>query len=290
VCDFFEIPLVPSGQAPVGQVFHVLEFNAADGSMQHELSFSVSTDHARALPVIGNKIVVFDGTHLQLFDAELKPLSGRSNTITSAEVDPFRLKVDVTPNHDAVVLLYSARDGGFVAKWLRGDDFKEFRSVQARLSSALSISDDAILGHNVSELIAIQANGAIRSLCSSCDGHFINDGLLFISDDTTYHIESSDGTIHAKGNLDLQARKFTTSLLSPLIAYSTGKYIFGLSNRITREIVVLNSMTNQIVSEINMEEQIGNPSAGGNQMSLALSPDGKLLGVLLHHTLTVYRL
>ncbi|MGD0628888.1 MAG: hypothetical protein ABR987_06020, partial [Terracidiphilus sp.] len=37
-------------------------------------------------------------------------------------------------------------------------------------------------------------------------------------------------------------------------------------------------------------ERTTNPSAGLSQMALALSPNGEFLAVLLHHTLSFYRL
>lgn len=48
--------------------------------------------------------------------------------------------------------------------------------------------------------------------------------------------------------------------------------------------------TNKVIAEIDVNEHASNPSAGLAQMALALSPDGKYLVVLFHHTLTTYQL
>jgi hypothetical protein len=59
---------------------------------------------------------------------------------------------------------------------------------------------------------------------------------------------------------------------------------------ITGKIMVLDWNMNKPVAEIEVNEPAGNPSAGLTQMALALSPNGKYLAVLLHHTLSLYRL
>jgi DNA-binding beta-propeller fold protein YncE len=59
---------------------------------------------------------------------------------------------------------------------------------------------------------------------------------------------------------------------------------------LTGRIVVLDWGANKEVAQLKLDEPAGNPSDGLSQSALALSPDGKYLAVLLHHTLTCYRL
>lgn len=98
------------------------------------------------------------------------------------------------------------------------------------------------------------------------------------------------------GKLDAGSLHFSRSTQSPRIAFVTGHYLshgflyktnaYGIIGRIT----VLDRKTNNIITEIDWTEPITNPSAGLNQMALALSPDGKYLAVILHYTLNFYRL
>lgn len=142
-------------------------------------------------------------------------------------------------------------------------------------------------------------------LCKLCNAYFLANDLIFVDRSFvatgivrrgTYSIETVSGEKRASGRLDYGAGDFTRAANTPRLAYLSGHYqgsgfpIQTHFNSLTGKFTVLDWNTNKRVAEIEVSEPAGNPSAGLIQSALALSPDGKYLLVLLHHTLTCYRL
>ncbi len=293
ICGFYSGQLFVPGEEPKDSTYHVVGIDAVKGAISQEITVNAVSQSAKALPINGDRFVVFDGAHLQLFGNNFAPIPGYSDPTARVKFEPLRAKIDVTPNQERIVLFYGSNDGGFNAQWLSANDFAEASRLTGVLSFFVGASGDALLGYERNGgLVILHSDRTSRTSCANCGGEFINDKLLFVHDNTRYHIETIDGKMLVSGRLDLTAGNFTRSLFAPRIAYVTGAYTSSTSQYtgISGDVVVFDWNTEQMVSELKWEEPITNPSAGLNQMSLALSPDGKLLAVLLHHTLTLYRL
>ena len=207
-----------------------------------------------------------------------------------------RWLVDVAPGGHTV-LLYSHRPGEAQGKWawLRAADFVTIKSVKGPLPGAIQASDTAGIfdGADDRELLS---TGIATELCTRCNAHFLTDDLLFLDEQQSYMIQTVTGKEYGTGKLDARALNFSRSAQATRIAYATGHYVgsgFPIQSRfdsITSKIMVLDWSTNKPISEIDLNEPAGNPSAGLAQMALALSPDGKYLAVLLHHTISLYQL
>jgi hypothetical protein len=140
------------------------------------------------------------------------------------------------------------------------------------------------------------SDGKTAVICTRCDAHFLTDNLVLIDQEKSYSIQSVDGVQRGVGKLNMQALNITRAARATRFAYMTGHYVgngFPIQSHfasLTGKIIVRDWNTNRLVADLDINEPAGNPSAGLAQMALALSPDGKHLAVLVHHTLSLYRL
>lgn len=300
ICGFYSGAEIGTGEFSKGSGFHVLEVSAKDGAPGRRLDIQSVDDYDRALPVDGGGFVVLAGDKLAMFDSRFKP----GPSISVAPVQPgevFDIRhIDVSPSGQTV-LLYSRRAGGETSRWawLRSSDLSPIQSEDiAHVGNVLEVqtSDKFAIGVGGPEPFILE-NGAERSICSGCKAELLTDSLFFIDKGNRYSIQTLNGHQIGTGPLNIDADHLVRAKNVTRLAFVTGHYSDGSGfliqtnfRSVTGKVEVLDWSSNKLLAQIDIREQIGNPSAGLSQMALALSPDGKLLAVLLHHTLTLYRL
>lgn len=193
-----------------------------------------------------------------------------------------------------------------VFKWLRSTDLSLLSSLPSSgFDLNMNASSNSVTTYRDERLDVVSKSGSVLFSCRSCIPHFLTDDLLFVDRgfvDTgidrqgTYSIETLSGEKRASGRLDHGAADFTRAANASRLAYLSGHFrgsgfpVQTHFNSLGGKITVLDWSANKRVAEIEINEPAGDPSAGLTQSALALSPDGKYLLVLLHHTLTCYRL
>jgi hypothetical protein len=298
ICDFYDgekggynLSMPPSG-------YHVLEIDANNGALGRKLDFQPVDDHSRSLPTDDGGFVVFTGKELKKFNNEFG--LGVSYPTPREQVGDVldRWLVDVAPSLQTI-LVYHGRPGDTQDRWtwLRAKDLTIANSIQASLAMMIQASDTrAIFWGGVNEARLLSSEGKSAVICARCDANFLTDDLLFVDKGKSYDIQTAEGKQQGAGRLDVQALKLTRAARTTRLAYVTGPYAgwgFPIQthfNKITGKIIVEDWSTNKVLVQIEVNEPAGNPSAGLTQMALALSPDGRYLAVLLHHTLSLYRL
>jgi hypothetical protein len=297
ICDFYDgesggynLSMPPSG-------YHVLEIDANNGAFGRKLDFQPVDDHSRALPTDDGGFVVFTGRELKKFNNEFAP--GVSYITPREQVGDVldRWLVDVAPGLQTI-LLYYHRPGDQQGRWtwLRAEGLNIIKSLQASPPTAMIQASDteAIFGGIGNQQLL--SAGKATVICVRCNAYFLADDLLFVDEEKSYTIETTAGENRRKGNLGIGGEKLARAAHAPRFAYATGGIVgwgFPIQthfNKIAGKIRVWDWTTNKVIAEIDVNEPVGNPSAGLAQMGLALSPDGKSLAVLLHHTLSLYRL
>jgi hypothetical protein len=296
ICDFYDgekggynLSMPPSG-------YHVLEIDANNGAFGRKLDFQPADDHSRALPTDDGGFVVFTGKELRKFSNEFTPSVSYPTPREQVGDVLDRWLVDVAPSLQTI-LLYYHRPGDPQGRWtwLRTKDFTVVKSFQSLLAAGIEASDTAAIFDGVGNLQLFSA-GKVTVICTRCNAYFLTDDLLFVDDEKSYTIETTAGENRRKGNTGIGGEKLARAAHSPRFAYVTGGIVgwgFPIQthfNKVAGKIRVWDWNTNKVIAEIDVNEHAGNPSAGLTQMALALSPDGKYLGVLLHHTLSLYRL
>jgi hypothetical protein len=298
ICDFYDgekggynLSMPPSG-------YHVLEIDAQNGAFGRKLDFQPVDDHSRALPTDDGGFVVFTGKELKKFNNEF--VSGVSYPTPREQVGDVlgRALVDVAPSLQTILVYHDQpRDTQGRWAWLRAKDLTIADSIQGPLSMMIQASDTrAIFEGGINEAQLLSVSGELAVICARCDAHFLTNDLLFVDKVKSYNIQTVRGKQQGMGRLNTQASNFSRAAHATRIAYVTGGYVgwgFPIEahfNKIVATIVVRDWTTNDVIAEIHWAERVGNPSAGLTQMALALSPDGKYLAVLLHHTLSLYRL
>lgn len=296
ICDFYdgEKGGYNSSMPPSG--YHVLEIDANNGAFGRKLDFQPVDDHSRALPTDDGSFIVFTGKELKKFNNEFTP--GVSYPTAREQVGEVldRLLVDVAPSLQTILLYYHRpRDTQGLWTWLRTKDFTVVKSFQSSLATRIYASDTEAIFDGVGNLQLLSAEES-TALCTRCSAYFLTDDLLFLDEQKSYTIETTAGENRGKGSLGIGGGKLARAAHSSRFAYVTGGIVgWGFPtqthfNKIDGKIRVWDWTTNKVIAEIDVNEPVGNPSAGLAQMGLALSPDGKSLAVLLHHTLTLYRL
>jgi hypothetical protein len=296
ICSFYKGAKVGTGEEVVPNGFHVLEIAAVDGSFGNKLTFNGYETEYKALPVADGGFVVFAGDKLQKFNNQFEPGPSYSTARLQAGESFDRWRVDVSPTQNTV-LVYSHQPGNGNATWtwLRTTDLAPVKSIEAPLVNTIQASDTAGMFDDPSAR-KIQQPTELRTVCSRCNAYFLTDDLLFLDKDDKYTIETVGGVSRASEPLGYGGLDFARSAHATRFAYMTGHYIghgFLIQtnfDRVTSRIRVWDWSTNKVVGEIDVNEPIGNPSAGLSISALALSPDGRYLAVLLHHTLSLYRL
>jgi len=213
--------------------------------------------------------------------------------------------MDVSPDGKEVVL-FNRYGKDMVFKWLRSTDLSLLSSLPSSgFDLNMNASSNSVTTYRDERLDVVSKSGSVLFSCRSCIPHFLTDDLLFVDRgfvDTgidrqgTYSIETLSGEKRASGRLDHGAADFTRAANASRLAYLSGHFrgsgfpVQTHFNSLGGKITVLDWSANKRVAEIEINEPAGDPSAGLTQSALALSPDGKYLLVLLHHTLTCYRL
>jgi hypothetical protein len=298
ICDFYEreqggynLSMAPSG-------YHVLEIDANNGAFGRQLNFQPVDDHSRTLPTDDGGFVVFTGKELKKFNNEFVPVVSYPTPREQIGDVLDRWLVDVAPSLQTI-LVYHGRPGDTQGRWtwLRTKDLTIANSIHSPLAMMIQASDTrAIFGGGINEMQLLSAAGKSTVICARCNAYFLTDDLLFYENEKSYTIEATAGESRRKGYIGIGGEKFARSAHSPRFAYVTGGIVgwgFPIQthfDKVKGKIRVWDWTTNKVIAEIGVHEHAGNPSAGLNQMALALSPDGKRLAVLLHHTLTLFRL
>jgi hypothetical protein len=295
ICGFYDDEKIGFNPSLSQRRYHVLEINAQSGAFGRKLDFQSLDDYSRALPVADGGFVVLAGTELKKFSSTF--ISGPSypTPIESLNHNWILWLIDVAPSGQSLLLYrYRAGENNGTGTRIRTGDLTSINSSQVPFSHVIQASDDAgIFGAIDSELISAKET---KVLCNRCNAYFLTDNLVFLGGEQEYSIETIAGEKRASGSLNLEAMNFNRSAQTTRFAYSTGHYVgsgFPIQTKfdtITGKIMVLDWSNNKTVAEIDINEPAGNPSAGLTQLALALSPDGKYLAVLLHHTLSLYRL
>ena len=298
ICEFYDgekggynLSMPPSG-------YHVLEIDASNGAFGRQLNFQPVDDHSRALPMDDDSFVVFTGKDLKKFNNEFAP--DVSYATPREEVGDVldRWLVDVAPSSQTV-LVYHGRPGDSQGRWtwLRAKDLTIASSIQGPLAMMVRASDTgALFGGGINEMQLLSVLGKSAAICARCNAYFLSDDLIFVDEGKSYTIQTTTGENRRIGDLGIGGGKFAQAAHSPRFAYVTGGIVgwgFPIQthfNKISAKIRVWDWITNKVIAQMDVNEPAGNPSAGLAQMALALSPDGKYLAVLLHHTLTLYRL
>lgn len=276
--------------------FHVLEVYAHNGGLGRRLDFDAYDDDYRAMPVTDGGFVVLAGDELKKFNGQFVTTAVYPTARVQGGTYLDRWRVDVSPSGNSV-LVYSHRSEGIQAElmWSHATDLAPVTTLAIPRTAAFRGSDTAaIIADNDGEQLL--SEGKTTTLCRRCIAHFLTNNLLFLDRGDSYSIEALSGKSLGTGALDIQASSVCRAAHAPRFAFVTGHYVgSGISLRthfdsITGKILVVDFTTNKPVAEIDINEPAGNPSAGLNQMALALSPDGKLLALLLHQNLTLYAL
>jgi hypothetical protein len=298
ICDFYDgekggynLSMPPSG-------YHVLEIEANSGKFGRQLNFQPVDDHSRSLPMNGGDFVVFTGRELKKFDSELAPVISYPTQREQVSDVLDRWLVDVAPSLQTI-LVYHGRPGDTQGRWtwLRAKDLAIGNNIQGPLAMMVQASDTgAIFGGGINEMQLLSVAGKSAAICARCNAYFLSDDLIFVDEGKSYTIETITGENRRKGDLGIGGGKFAQAAHSPRFAYVTGGIVgsgFPIQthfDKISGKIRVWDWTTNKVIAQMDVNEPAGNPSAGLTQMALALSPDGKYLAVLLHHTLTLYLL
>lgn len=290
ICDFY------GGSIVDDDGYYVLEINARTGDFGQKLNFKAYEHNYKALPLADGGFAVFANDELKKFSNQFVPGPSYATPRERAGEYFDRWITDTAPG-GRTILLYSHQPGKEQGKWswLRTTDLVPIRSIQGPSVKTLRASDTAGIFDGVSGS-ELYPPGEANALCTRCSAYFLTDELLFLYTAESYVIRTIAGKEQGVGNLRVSASDFTRAAQASRFAYLTGHYegsgfpIQTHFDSITAKIMVRDWSTNKVVTEIDVNEPAGNPSAGLSQMALALSPDGKQLAVLLHHTLTLYSL
>jgi len=296
ICGFYSGAKPGTGDERASTGYHVLEISALHGSLEHKLHFNAFESGYRALPVADGGFAVLADDKLQKFVDHFE--SGPVYSTPRVQADGYfdRWRVDVSPTGQTI-LLYTHKVGDDAANWtwLSATDLSVIKTAQGPRTAAIQASDTAGIFTGVDDE-SLMADGKTSVLCSRCRAHFLTDELLFLDKGKSYSIETVAGKELVSGGLDTQALNVSQAAHATRFAYVTGHYVgngFPLQTQvesITGKIMVVDWSTYKPISEIHVSESAESSSAGLTQMALALSPDGKYLAVLLHHTLSLYRL
>ena len=296
ICDFFSTAKDGTGEISTTMGYHVLEIDAHTGTLGRKLEFKALENNYKALPVADGGFIVFADDQLKKYNNHF--MLGPSYSTPRVQGGEYfdRWLVDIAPSGQTV-LLYSHRPGETQGRWtwLRTTDLTTVTSMQAPTARIIRASDVAGIFDGIDDR-ELLFGGKTTVLCTRCNVHFLTENLLFLDKQQSYAIQTITGKEQGAGKLDVQALNFSRSAQATRVAYVTGHYVGSGSliqtnfESITGKIIVLDWNANKSVAAIEMNEPTGNPSAGLTQMALALSPNGEYLAVLLHHTLSLYRL
>jgi hypothetical protein len=282
ICDFYseeEVGFYPSLR---DQRFHVLEVDAQTGELGNKIDFPSMDDHAASFPAADGGFVVLAGEELRKFSSSFVPGASYPTPLSKVNQPPDVWSLDSAPGENEVLLYHRYEKTSAEFLWLRTGDLSIIRKSPT----------DVHLVVRASNIVAITE----KTKCNKCVSYFLSDDMLLLDKGSRYSIETIHGEKRGSGGLDSGIDDFARSNHSQRVAYMTGHFKgHGLLYKtnfdsLTGRIVVLDWGANKEVAQLKLDEPAGNPSDGLSQSALALSPDGKYLAVLLHHTLTCYRL
>ena len=296
ICDFYGGPIQGTGESSMSSGYHVLEIDAHTGKLGRKLDFRALEDNYRALPVADGGFMVLADDVLKVFSNQFVPKLSYPTPRVEGGKYFDRWLVDIAPGGQTA-LLYNHQPGREQGKWtwLRTAKLTAIRSVEGPLTRSIRASDTSGIFDGVDDRELLSTLKA-TVLCTRCRAFFLTDDLLFLDKGDTYSIRTIEGETRGEGNLGIGGANFNRAAQASRFVYSTGHYngsgypIQTHFDSITAKIRVWDWVTNKLIAEISVDEPAGNPSAGLSQMSLALSPDGENLAVLIHHTLSLYRL
>ena len=295
LCDFYSREIgVTDKQLPANS-YHVLEIDANHATIDRKLDFIGFVDNYHIFPVADGGFLVFADDKLQKFNNQFA-IESTYPTPRVKEQSYDHWLADVAPD-GRTVLLYSHRSGEKQATWtwLRTTDLSVIKSLQAMAVGSIKGSGDAVIFARAGES-ELWRDGKTTVLCNLCVPWFLSSDMLFLDKQHSYAIQTISGKVLGTGDLDVEADNFTRSAQTTRIAFDTGHYngkgfpIQADFDSISSKTLVIDWTTNKPIAEVDVNEAAGHPSAGLKQMSLALSPDGKYLAILLHHTLNLYLL
>ena len=295
ICSFYDREKVgfdPSIEQPI---FHVLEIDVRTGAFGRKLDFQSVNDRSLAFPVADGGFVVLAGQELRKFSSSFVPGLTYPTPVGGTYRLPDYWLADVAPEGKEIIL-FNRHEHDMAFKWLRSDDLTLMRNLPTGINWRITGSNNAVTDFRNEQLAILSMGGTVLRTCKLCIFNFLTDDLLFIDTGRTYSIETIRSQKRASGKLDGGASDFARSFHASRFAFLSGHYngsgfpIRRNFNSLTGKIIVLDWNTNKRVAEIDVNEPAGNPSAGLTQSALALSPDGDYLLVLLHHTMTCYRL
>lgn len=273
--------------------FHVLEIDAQTGAPGRRLDFRSSDDRARALAIGNGGFVALADDALTQFTDDFSaaaifpaPLAGTSRDRDFWLADPAE--------HGNEIVLYhrlAAEDRQEVI-WLKSNDLTVLKKQPALFG----------YGPFTATHEKYDVNSLQNSVCSGCIARYLANDVIFLDSPAhfggarRYLVKTTNGRVLMSGGLEEGAFDVSASLSSNRLAFLQWHYVGSGHINVTHfpavagEITVLDWGTKHSVGKIDLEGPTQNPSVGLQQSALALSPDGKYLAVLLHHTLTYYRL
>jgi hypothetical protein len=296
ICDFYDPETTDRNSVSREPSYHVLEIDANKGTFGRKLDFKSITERSKTLATADGGFVVLNGETLNKFDSQFN-LSATFPTPVDSWTEKHDVwLLDAAPSGHTLLLYHRNADkenGEWT--WLRTTDLSVINSRLGPRANTIGASDTA----GLSGLIATTLFSSDRSIpvCDLCIAHFLSNDALFLDRQREYSIQTIAGKQIASGGLNVEANDFSRSMATTRIAYSTSHYVgsgFPVQtnfNAVSSNIIVLDWSTNKRLAELEIDEPVvDNPSVGFKQMALALSPDGQYLAVLLHRTLTLYRL
>lgn len=303
--SFDDGPYLGANPNFVVHTFHALSFMVQDGSLSQKLDYEAKDDHALALPV-QDGFVILAGEAITKYSVDFTKGMTFPTPIAFHNKRPDGWLLDVAPGGETLVLYgHHAQDISATWKWLRASDLAVVTQSTGPLASELQATASAVVLRTGSDMDLFHGSQS-EELCKRCNAFVLSDELILIDKfriekfppvGEKYALQTFGGETIRSLSIDTGAFRFARSSDSTRLAYISGHLtggkgflirsgFTGLSGRV----VVLDWLRNKRVAEINIEEQLTNPSALLSQSSLALSADGKYLAVLFHHSLTLYEL
>jgi hypothetical protein len=289
ICSFYDDEKVGFDLSLTRNRFHVLEIDAHTGAFGRKLDFPSVDDRANAQPLANGSFVVLAGDKLQEFHKDFSPAFSYPTPIAGTNQRRDSWLMDVTPGGNQIALYHHlGAEGRQDLTWLRSGDLAPDRPIAAEGGFLLTASNNTYIVDSMDQ-----------EPCTGCLAWYLTDDLLFVdrpthfADHRAYAIQTGSGKRIASGSLEGGGADVSRSMNSTRVAFlHGGGSLFSLTFQppVAATVTVLDWTTKKRVVEIYLSQPATNPSAGFSQSALALSPDGRYLLVLLHHTLTCYEL
>jgi hypothetical protein len=289
ICSFYDDERVGFDLSLTRNRFHVLEIDAHTGAFGRKLDFPSVDDKAKALPLADGSFVVLAGDKLQEFHKDFTLAFSYPTPIAGANQLPDSWLMDIAPGGGEIALYHhlGAEDRQDMT-WLRSSDLAPVRTIAAEGGFFLTASNNAYIIDSMDQ-----------EPCTGCLAWYLTDDLLFVdrpthfADHRAYAIQTLSGKRIASGPLEGGGADISRSMNSTRVAFLHGggsQFSLTFQPPVAATVTVLDWTTKKRLVELELTQPATNPSVGFSQSALALSPEGKYLLVLLHHTLTCYKL